>query len=97
MAIRWDDVIRASGSQVSSRLGDEVAILELDAGMYFGLNPSGAMLWERLQEPVAVASLHAAIVSAYEVDEDVARRDLLRLLEQMQESGLVEVCDAHAR
>jgi hypothetical protein len=97
LAIQWNDVVRTTPNQVSTRLGDEVAILELDAGMYYGLNQSGASLWAMLEAPVAVSRLHASLVAAYEVDEQRARADLLKLLEQLQAAGLIEVCGAGAR
>lgn len=94
--VRFEDTVRAVESQVSSRLGEEVAILELDRGVYYGLNPSGALLWDALQKPVAVSALHASMIAAYEVDSATARDDLLKLLEQMRSAGLIEVCGEHA-
>jgi Coenzyme PQQ synthesis protein D (PqqD) len=95
-SIQFEDTVRAADSQVSSRLGDEVAILELDRGVYFGLNPSGAHLWDALQKPVAVSALHASMIAEYEVDDATARNDLLKMLEQLRAAGLIEICEAHA-
>jgi len=90
--IRWEDVLQTVDSQVSTRLGDEVAILELDQGVYFGLNPTGARIWELLASPVAVKDIHARIVSEYEVDDETARRDVLDALEQLRAASLIKVC-----
>lgn len=95
-SIQFEDTVRAADSQVSSRLGDEVAILELDRGVYYGLNRSGALLWDALQRPVAVSALHASMTAEYEVDEVTARVDLLKLLEQLRAAGLIEVCGERA-
>ncbi len=85
-----DSVVRAVDSQVSSRLGDEVAILELDQGVYFGLNDTGAFLWNLMQSPVRVNEMHAALVEEYEVDATTAEEDLLRVLGELCDAGLVE-------
>lgn len=90
-AIRLDDTVCASKSQVSNRLGDEVAILELDKGVYFGLNPNGARVWEMLQAETMVQSLLDAVVAEYDVDAETARADLVELLEKLREQGLIEV------
>ncbi len=74
-AIHWEDVVQIAESQVSSRLGDEVAILELDQGVYFGLNPTGARIWELLANPVTAKDIHATIVAEYQVEDETARRD----------------------
>jgi hypothetical protein len=93
LPLRPDSVVRAVDSQVSSRLGDEVAILELDQGVYFGLNNTGAFLWNLMQEPVRVNEMHAALVEEFEVDVDTAEKDLLRVLGELRDAGLIEHVD----
>jgi len=88
-----DSVVRAVDSQVSSRLGDEVAILELDQGVYYGLNDTGSFLWNLMQEPVRVNEMHAALVEEFEVDVDTAEKDLLRVLGELRDAGLIEHVD----
>ena len=95
-SLQFEDIVRATESQVSSRLGEEVAILELDRGVYYGLNPSGALLWDALQKPVAVSALHASMIAEYDVDNVTAREDLLKLLEQLRAAGLIEICEERA-
>lgn len=93
LPLRPDSVVRAVDSQVSSRLGEEVAILELDQGVYFGLNNTGAFLWNLMQEPVRVNEMHAALVEEFEVDADTAETDLLRVLGELRDAGLIEHVD----
>jgi hypothetical protein len=90
----WDDVVCAASSQVSSRVGDEIAILGLDQGVYYGLNSTGARVWDLLQTPIRVREICAALVTEYEVDEDAARRDLVDILARLHDAGLIEVRSA---
>ena len=92
----WDDIVSAASGQVSSPVGDEVAILGLDRGTYYGLNPSGARIWKLLEKPIRVSEIHKAIVEEYEVDEGTARQDLLEVLAKLSEAGLLEVRRANA-
>jgi hypothetical protein len=78
-------------SQVSSRVGDEVAILALDPGQYYGLNATGARIWELLREPIRVATIGETLRREYAVDEATARRDVLSILEKLRGAGLIEV------
>ena len=93
LPLRPDSVVRIVDGQVSSRLGDEVAILELDQGVYFGLNNTGAFLWNLMQEPVRVNEMHAALVEEFEVDTETAEQDLLRVLGELRDAGLIEHVD----
>ena len=89
-AIGPDSVVRVTASQVSSRLGDEVAILELDRGVYYGLNDTGSFLWNLMQKPVRVNEMRAALVEEFDVDADTAEKDLLRVLADLRDAGLIE-------
>ena len=83
----------AAGDQVSSDLGGEVAILNLRAGMYYGLDEVGARVWQLLQEPAVVGDIQSTIAQEYEVEPTRAREDVLALLNQMADEGLIEVKD----
>lgn len=96
MVIDFDTIVCSVSSQVSNRVGEEIAILELERGCYYGLDPVGAFVWRRLERPIAVRKLLEAIVDEYDVDHEVARRDLLALLEEMRAAGLIEASDGRA-
>lgn len=88
-----DSLVRVSSNQVYSRLGDEVAILELDRGVYYGLNDTGSFLWNLMQQPVRVNEMRAALVEEFDVDADTAEKDLLRVLADLRDAGLIEHVD----
>ena len=93
----WDDVVCVVSRQVSSPVGDEVAVLGLDQGIYYGLNPTGARIWELVRSPIKVSEIHRTIVEEYDVDEETARKDLLEVLARLQESALIEVGSGSGR
>ena len=79
----------AAPDQVSSDLDGDAVILNLNSGVYFGLNPVGARVWELLQEPRTVDEICGTVRQEFEVEPDRCRRDLINLLEQMRNEGLV--------
>jgi len=83
----------ASKGQVSSDLGGEVAILDLERGTYFGLDEVGARIWELVREPISVSEVQATVVEEYDVEPARAERDVLALLQRLVDEGLVEVQD----
>lgn len=90
------DIVCVSTSQVASRVGDEVAILDLDNSVYYGLDPVGARVWELIQEPKALSSVLESMLAEFEVDEATARSDLLALIDELIDKRLVEVRAADA-
>ncbi len=93
VSITLDSVVRVAPDQISCELEGEAAILNLKTGAYHGLNPVGAAVWSLIERPVAVSGVVEAILEQFEVDRDVCERDLLELLRDLDERGLIEVAD----
>jgi hypothetical protein len=85
-----DTVVCASSNQVSSRVGDEVVILDLDSSLYYSLDPVGARIFELLQQPARLDAVLEAMVSEFDVDRQTARTDLLTLVDALVAQKLVE-------
>jgi hypothetical protein len=83
----------AAREQVSTDLGDETAILHLEAGTYYGLDAVGARIWKLVQEPTTVEEIRDALVGEYEVDYQRCEGDLISLLQALADEGLLEVRD----
>jgi hypothetical protein len=81
----------AAKDQVSSDLGGEVAILDLKAGVYYGLDAVGARIWSLIQEPRTVNEIRDILLEEYEVEPERCERDLLVLLQSLADEGIIEV------
>jgi hypothetical protein len=88
--------IQASTVQVSCEVDDEAIIMNLHDGIYYGLNPVGARVWNLLQEPRTIEQLQAILLEEYEVEPEICREQVLALLEDLANSGLVEILDGNA-
>jgi hypothetical protein len=72
-------------------LADEVVILSLRNGGYFGLNPVAARVWEMLQEERLVIEIRDMLLREYAVEEEHCTRELVTLLEHFAEWELIEL------
>ena len=79
------------------RLEDEVAIVQLKAGVYYGLDPVGARIWELIATPRSLRTVRDVVLAEYEVDAERCESALLRLVHTMMEAGLVEISDGAPR
>jgi hypothetical protein len=92
MPITTDSIVVAAKDQISTRVDDEAALLNLKTGVYFGLDPMGAYIWQMLREPVSVQTLTARLQEDYSnIDAEIVANDLRVFLDQMLEAGLVEL------
>jgi Coenzyme PQQ synthesis protein D (PqqD) len=86
-------VVVAVKDQVSCDLAGEAAILNIKNGVYYGLDPVGARIWNLMQEPRAVAEIQNTITGEYDVEPEQCARDLFGLLDKLLAEGLIEVKD----
>lgn len=85
--------VKASNDQVSCELAEETAILDMKTGIYYGLDPVGARIWELIQQPMAVSGIVAQLLDEYDAEEEQVTQDVILLLSQLQERELIEICE----
>ncbi len=77
--------------QVMSRLVDnETILIDLAAGIYFGLDGVGQRIWESIGEGHSLAAVVTVIATEYEVDEARAQADVLEFVRGLVERGLLK-------
>ena len=89
-------IVVAAKDQVSCDLAGETAILNIKNGVYYGLDPLGARIWNLMQEPRAVSEIQDTISGEYDVEPERWARDLHVLLEKLLAEGLIEVINSAA-
>ena len=89
-----DSIVAISPDQVSCELDGEAVILNLKKGAYYGLDEVGATIWSLLAEPVAVSKILETLLERYEVERGRCLDDLLALLAELHERGLIRIGDA---
>jgi hypothetical protein len=83
---------RKTPHKASVDLDSEGVILDLDSGIYYGLEGIGQRIWELLDEPISQADLLVRLKGEYDVGEDILSKDVEQFLKQLLENELIE-CD----
>jgi len=74
-----------------SHLQDEAVILNLGSERYFGLDNVGTRFLSVLANANSIEAAYQELSEEYEADDDVLRQDLLALVENLAQQGIVEV------
>lgn len=86
-----DSTVVSAPQQVSTVLGEEMVILQVDDGVYYGLAAVGRSVWELIRQPRTVRELRDRLLDEYDVEAGRCERDLLELLQEMSDRRLIEV------
>lgn len=84
-------VVAARNGQLSTSLAGEVVILDVERGVYFGLDGVGAKVWELLQTPRLVSDIIDRLAPEYDVARDTIASDIQELLGDLGNRGLIDV------
>ena len=85
-----ESILVAAANQVSCDVDDEAALLNLDTGVYYGLNPLGAYIWKLVQSPVTFRALRERLSDEFPAEPNIDQ-DLRQFLDEMVNAGLVEL------
>jgi hypothetical protein len=89
--LRPTSIVRIAKRQVSTEVNDERIVLDVQDGVYYGLNPMASRIWELLGESRSVAELQGEILATYDVEPAQLGEDLARLLEQLRSWDLIDI------
>lgn len=71
-------------------LNGEIVALHIERGQCYGLNTVAADIWRMLAEPISVDEICTKLTQEYEIDSPTCRDEVLRLVSQLEDEGLVK-------
>ena len=74
---------------MTRKVGDELVILDLASGMYFGLDAIGTRIWQLVEAGNPLAEVCDVMTSEYDVTRDQMQQDLANLVAELHARGLV--------
>jgi Coenzyme PQQ synthesis protein D (PqqD) len=91
ITITAESVVSWSESPVATEVDREVVLMNVGRGRCYGLGETGSSVWRRLGSPIRVDDLCRELMLEYHADLEVLVKDVIALLEQMQQEGLIKV------
>ena len=94
MELTLRDSITIPDDVLFRELDGEAVVLNLESGVYFGLNPVATRMWQLIAEQHSLVTVLNTLATEYEADQTVLEADLLELGRQLCANGLVRVARA---
>lgn len=74
---------------LAEQVDGETVLLDLDSGLYFSLNETGARVWELCDGERDIAQIIDVITTEYDAPADSIRADVLELVTQLSDEELL--------
>ena len=82
--------IKISDDTVFRNLQDEIVLLNLKNGMYYGLDVVGAKTWQFIEKHQSLQKVHDLLMKEFDVTEEQCAKDLLDFVSSLHEKKLIE-------
>jgi hypothetical protein len=80
---------KAIAEALVATLSDGAVLLNLQTKRYYSLNETGTRIWEMVQQTADEEAIVAALLREYEVEEQMARAEVRRILDELIEAQLI--------
>jgi len=74
---------------VFKKVGEEMVLLDFERGIYYGLNPVGARIWELFAEGKSTDEIADVLTEEFDVERTDAKKDVEALMDDLAANGLV--------
>ena len=88
-----DKLIRNS-NLMASAIDDELVMMDMEKGNYFGLNAVGAHIWALLETPHSRGDIVSSVKNDFDApDLSALEKDVLEFIQTMIDNKLIDVVD----
>jgi len=70
---------------------DEMVLLDMNSENYFGLDEVGTDIWRAIEEKGVLQEVLEVLLEAYDVEEEILKKDLINFVQKLEKSGLIKV------
>jgi len=75
---------------IQSKIGDEVVMLDMDSGFYFGLNSVASIIWGKLEKEMSIDEIISDLLNDYNIDKLTCEEETKDFLEQLLEKNIIK-------
>lgn len=92
-----NSIYSCSDDVLESKIDEEIVLMSLNAGQYFGLDEVASRIWELLSaSPMTLSTLCEQLMTEYDIDEASCQEDTHSFLTVLVEKGLLIELDSIA-
>jgi hypothetical protein len=87
--LELDSAVTRSETLLYSEVDGDVTMMSVDTGRYYSLTHVGARIWALIDRPITGRAICDRLVREYRVDRTQCEDEVLRVLRQMADEGVV--------
>jgi len=86
----WNELLIPSNDMVERDLGDELVIMTQNGEKIHSFEDSALLIWKFIKEEIIPEKIISELIKEYDVEEDLARKDLSAFIIELQQKGILK-------
>jgi hypothetical protein len=78
---------------IQSKIGEEVVMLDMESGFYFGLNSVASIIWGMMKDGITFETLCNQLMEQFDVERSLCEADTQELIDQLLEKKIIRVVE----
>ena len=78
---------------IQSKIGEEVVMLDMESGFYFGLNSVASIIWGMMKDGITFEVLCNKLMEQFDVERSLCEADTQELIDQLLEKKIIRVVE----
>lgn len=91
LTILPDQIIKKHSELLSSEIDNEIVMMNVENGKYYGLNTIGSEIWKLLSSPKKVDEIYSYLLSIYNVEKSICKNEVTQFLNHLVKENLIEI------
>jgi DNA-directed RNA polymerase delta subunit len=89
MDINNNTIFKKSNDLLEAPMEDSLALMSIEQGKYYGMNPVAKFIWEQLAEPISFKDLIDLLLNKYEIEDDSCKEQTLHFLSELLDKKMI--------
>ena len=91
MVILVEDVIAQKIGLDSTDMDNEIVMMDINKGKYYGFNSVGSRIWELIEKPLSVKEVISILLKEFNVDNKICEDTVLTFLNRLYNEKLITI------
>lgn len=87
-----ETIIVRSDAVLSANAGDEIVLMNIENGQYYGLADTSRAIWELIKAPIRVGDLCATLAKSYDIPLAEVETTTIEFLNYLESQNLASRC-----
>lgn len=89
--ISMEDIITQKLGLDSTYMDDEIVMMDISKGKYYGFNSVGSRIWELIEKPLSVKEVVSILLKEFDVDARLCEDTVLTFLSGLYDESLITI------